>query len=503
MDNKKIIIIGAGIAGLSTGCYARMNGYDAVIFEMHSKPGGLCTSWNRKGFTFDYCLHNLAGTGKLKIRKIWQELGALIEDEIINHDVFVRIEDEQGQLLNVYTDIEKLREHLKTISPEDKDVIDNYLNAAHSLLRADFFSMGMNGFLSKLRTILKFFPIIKWTNITLEEYAQRFKNDFLKKVFSHVQYNMEGVDIPMFPHLLFMAGFEAEDMGWPKYGSLEFSRRIEKRFKELGGDIHYNNQVKKIILRDNRAVGVILENGSEYYADEIVSAGDGHNTIYKLLEGKFTNELIDSYYQSYDTNQEFGLQVFMGLKRDLKGEPHAISLLLDENLEVEGIKRNSLYVEIFDSDSGLAPEGKSVIKVVMKGNYNFWKNLNSDKESYRQEKEKVYHKVMDVLEKRFPGIKDEVEAHDVTTPVTVERYTHNFHGWQVWAPPKSNLRVMFQGLSRTLPGLKNFYMVGQWAEAMIGIPNAALSGRNLIKNLCKKDGKKFLAIIPNKSLKNI
>ena len=40
MVNKKIIIIGAGIAGLSTGCYAQMNGYDAVIFEMHNKPGG-------------------------------------------------------------------------------------------------------------------------------------------------------------------------------------------------------------------------------------------------------------------------------------------------------------------------------------------------------------------------------------------------------------------------------------------------------------------------------
>ena len=47
------------------------------------------------------------------------------------------------------------------------------------------------------------------------------------------------------------------------------------------------------------------------------------------------------------------------------------------------------------------------------------------------------------------------------------------------------------GLSKTLPGLKDFYMVGQWATAMIGIPNAALSGRNLIKELCKKDKKKF------------
>lgn len=42
---KKIVIIGAGIAGLSAGCYARMNGYDAEIYEMHSQSGGMCTAW--------------------------------------------------------------------------------------------------------------------------------------------------------------------------------------------------------------------------------------------------------------------------------------------------------------------------------------------------------------------------------------------------------------------------------------------------------------------------
>jgi phytoene dehydrogenase-like protein len=62
MAGNKLIIIGAGIAGLATGCYARMNGYDVEIFEMHTQPGGMCTSWMRKGYTFDYCIHNLSGT---------------------------------------------------------------------------------------------------------------------------------------------------------------------------------------------------------------------------------------------------------------------------------------------------------------------------------------------------------------------------------------------------------------------------------------------------------
>ncbi len=59
---EKIIIIGAGISGLSAGCYARMNGYDAEIYEMDSKPGGLCTAWKRKGYTIDGCIHWLTAS---------------------------------------------------------------------------------------------------------------------------------------------------------------------------------------------------------------------------------------------------------------------------------------------------------------------------------------------------------------------------------------------------------------------------------------------------------
>ena len=55
--DKSIIIIGAGIAGLSAGCYAQMNGYGTQIFEMHDKPGGLCTSWERQGYTFNGSIH--------------------------------------------------------------------------------------------------------------------------------------------------------------------------------------------------------------------------------------------------------------------------------------------------------------------------------------------------------------------------------------------------------------------------------------------------------------
>ena len=50
---KKVIIIGAGVSGLSAGIYGQMNGFNTEIFEMHAIPGGECTGWRRKGYYFD------------------------------------------------------------------------------------------------------------------------------------------------------------------------------------------------------------------------------------------------------------------------------------------------------------------------------------------------------------------------------------------------------------------------------------------------------------------
>ena len=75
---RSIIIIGAGIAGLSTGCYAQMNDYSTHIFEVHHKPGGLCTAWKRNGYIIDGCIHHLGGaSSNSRFYRVWEELGAV------------------------------------------------------------------------------------------------------------------------------------------------------------------------------------------------------------------------------------------------------------------------------------------------------------------------------------------------------------------------------------------------------------------------------------------
>jgi phytoene dehydrogenase-like protein len=499
ISDLSIIIIGAGIAGLSTGCYSQMNGFNSKIFEMHTKPGGVTTSWKRKSYVFDYSMHNLIGTTEnIGINQIWKELGALKENEFINHDVHLRVEDQKGNYLNIYSDLDKLEMHLKEISPEDTRIIEDFINGARKLGKVDLFSLGMGGLRRKLSLIPNLSTLRKWSKITLAEYASMFKNPFLREALKHIAYDLNPNYIPMFFLMSSFAGLDRGDLGWPKGGSLEFSKKIAKRYLELGGEIQFEALVEKIIVRGNKAIGIRLADGSEHFADIVISAADGYYTIYKMLEGRYKNKLIESYYEAVRSldEQELGLEIHFGLKRDLSGEPHFIVLLLDKPMKFDVNERWTLFLELFDHNKGLSPAGKSVMKADTLGNYPYWKNLRNDLEKYREQKQKVCEMVLLKLEERFPQIKEQIEVTDVTTPVTVERYTNNLRGWEPGQHPTDSEKVAKNGLSIILPGLERFYMVGQWAAAMVGLNTVSLMGRNLVKQICKEEGKKFITSIP-------
>jgi phytoene dehydrogenase-like protein len=80
-----------------------MSGFSTRIFEMHSAPGGLCTSWHRQGYTINGCLQWLVGTAPSSgFYRIWEELGAVQRIRFVNHEEFVRIEGVNGDTFIQY-----------------------------------------------------------------------------------------------------------------------------------------------------------------------------------------------------------------------------------------------------------------------------------------------------------------------------------------------------------------------------------------------------------------
>jgi phytoene dehydrogenase-like protein len=144
----------------------------------------------------------------------------------------------------------------------------------------------------------------------------------------------------------------------------------------------------------------------------------------------------------------------------------------------------------------MAPLGKGTIKVELASSYAFWKQLyNSDKEKYKQEKQKVAEQVIDILESHFPGIKNQVEVIDVCTLMTWERYMGGTQGWFNFPNRKLDFSMKEdladKKFKSTLPGLANFYFVGVWTTAMGSLAHNALSGKTIIRRICKNDGKEF------------
>lgn len=490
---RSIIIIGAGIAGLAAGCYGQMNGYQTRIFELHTLPGGLCTSWKRGGYTFDGCIHWLVGSSPANnFYRVWEELGAVQGRQMVNHQEFFRIEGKEGKTFILYTDVERLESYLKDLAPEDAQTIEELIEGVRHLASLEI--PIETDFLNKVKTLWKMLPLLKYFKkygkISIQDFASRFQDTFLKESFASF------FDMPDFPMiaLLMTLGFKhRQAAGYPIGGSLDFARSIECRYLDLGGDIRYKAKVVKIITDNDHAVGVQLADGTEHRADLVISAADGHATIFDMLNSRYLNKEIQSNYRDMPIFQP-RIQVSLGINKDLSSEPHSLTFPVSEPLCIADELRHNISMKHYSYDPTMAPLGKSSLVLTFVSNYDYWQKLGAGTPAYLAEKENILTQVVSVLEQRFPGIKDQIEVADVATPLTYERYTGNWQGsMEGWLITNSS---MLKQIPKTLPGLKNFYMIGQWVRPGGGLPPAAQSGRNIVKTICKRDGRKFRTTIP-------
>ena len=121
----KLVVIGAGISGLSAGIYAARVGFDVTIVEQHNIPGGLSTSWSRKGYYFEGGMHWLTGSSpEMPLNKVWKETGALQDNNPIElRDPLYTVFDENGKKVCLYRFLPQMEQALIEYAPEDKRMI--------------------------------------------------------------------------------------------------------------------------------------------------------------------------------------------------------------------------------------------------------------------------------------------------------------------------------------------------------------------------------------------
>ena len=498
---KSISIIGAGIAGLAAGCYGQMNGYETQIFEMHDQPGGVCTAWKRKDYTIDACLHWLVGSNKQSgFYPIWEELGAVQNRQFVNFEEFRRVEDENGKAFIIYADLDKLEKHMLELAPEDKAIIKSFIGGARSLIKFKIpvdKAPELYNPIDAVKMVIGMVPymgtFIKWRKVTTAEVAGWFKNPFLSRAL-HEAFAGDMDDFSAFAMLMTLAWQHKKEAGYPIGGSLPFAQAIGKRYLQLGGKINYKSPVNKIIIENSQAVGIRLADGTEHYSDLVISAADGHTTIFNMLEGKFINDKIKGYYDKLPLFPPL-VYVGLGINRDFSGLPHHVSYILDKPMSIGNHLHKSIGFTIYNYDTTLAKPGKTVIAAMFNSDYDYWKTLKQENpKQYIEQKDKIADQLVAFLDTRFPGLAKQVEMRDVATPLTWERYSGNWRGsYEGWL---ITVKTFMMRMGKELPGLNNFYMSGQWVEPGGGVPAVAMSARNVMQIICKRDKKKFITTIP-------
>jgi phytoene dehydrogenase-like protein len=481
----KIVIVGGGIAGLCAGVYASKCGYDALVLEQHTVPGGLATSWRRGDYTFETCLHWLLGSkpnGPLNAR--WREVFDIDRLSFIDPTEYARIVGETGEELPIYTDVSRMEAELLKHAPRDAMAIREL---ASTVRRLASFKMPDDFWPPSWGTLLRILPSLpllrRLSRSSIEQYGKRFRHPLLRGFFG----TGDTSSLPALALLLSLAWMSERNAGYPIGGSQALIRLIVENFERLGGELRLGAKVKRILVENDAAVGVQLEGGETVAGEWVISAADGHATIYELLGGQYADEGIDRIYRTLRPFPSY-LQVSFGIARDLSQEAPFITRLLGEPLWIDpGTELDRVSFRIFHYDPSFAPPGRTAVTCFLPTrSFAYWVDLKAhDPTRYALEKRRIAEAVTTILEKGMPRLRQAIEVTDVSTPATVIDHTGNWQGsMEGWLmTPRTGVKP----LRSTLPGLRQFLMIGQWVLPGGGLPSGLITARSALRAVCKHD----------------
>ncbi len=479
---KSVVIIGAGMAGLTTAAYLARAGVKVQVFEQHTLPGGYISSFVREGYTFPAGPTSFGSNGI--IFPILKELG------LGNKRSFVRAAHQMSWAeYNIpFHTPQQVQRDLSECFPEDRRGLERYFHwvdvggkGFKELLESGI--MFGRGVLQTMLPLLLRHPLFPWaslvasgqTNISLHE--RYFKNASLRKMLNQLGYPV-------------MAGQNTLGMWttffydtWVPAGGMQAFANIFVRFiREHGGEVHLGKRVKRICLENGKAIGLQMDDGPMIHAHWVVSAADLHHTCFDLIGPEHLPRLMATKL-GRARSSEAAFAVYLGLR----GSPQ-LSRLLERFKEshVCFTCKDGQYIQLVllsKDDPSLAPTGKHTVYVGMLVPYEAWKPFKGNESAYRDRKTAFAEEIITRAEEFIPGLRAHIEVQEAASPLTFERYTSNWRGgtagWN-WNPQYAP----HFDFARDLP-IKNFYAVGHYVFNPGGVPTAMITAWYIAREILK------------------
>jgi len=465
--NKEIydaVIIGAGISGLICGCYLAKAGMKVLIAEQHHKPGGYCTTFKRKGFSFDATAHCFGGYRENGMtRKVFEDLGINKKIKIIRSDPASQVVMADKEVF-FWSDVNKTIHSFQAAFPDESNEIENFF---YFLIKPNPSSF------SRIRS--------SSFGDLLNDY---FKNEKLKSILSAPLLGIGGlpssqmsafIGAKLFSEFLIDGGY------YPEGGMQTLSDAIADRFRELGGELKLSCLVSKIKVKDNKIRGIIIEKEGFIPSNYVISNCDARQTFLKLIGKtvipqdfilkikKMTPSLSDFIlYIGTDGNFESslipGINLCFFLHYDLER-----AYLAARKCDIDGFGGFLLHVA----------HDKSTILAYIPASYknkSYWDNNK--------------HNFMEFLVKQIekyavPNLSKHILYKEAASPHTLHRYTLNYRGASYgWAGTSSQLADPDLRKPSFIQGL---YLTGHWATLGVGISGVIYVGYDTAKLIVRKE----------------
>ncbi len=488
MARPHIAIIGGGLAGLSAGCYARMNGFPVTLIEHNLTLGGVCTAWSRAPYMIDGCIHWLTGG---PFDRLYRELAISPVVELRKLTQFATYRHARDEIsIPVVSDLDQLAHTLGALAPEDRDEITLLISAARriALVQPNITQppelMGLRELMASIWSMRHFATDLLHLRKPLRNYVeQHLASERLRQFFT----SMFPAEAPALVAAWILGFLERGYLSRPVGGTARFRDALIARFTELGGVARTHTTVDEITVQGDRATGVRVSDGKLIPADYVISTSSMPETILRLLGGRYGLERATHKFEHWEMFDPIVLVSF-GVERTFAGMPATLYVDAVEPFDTGGRKADHLYLRIYNDDPSFAPPGHTIVQAMLPTEYDYWATRNSD---YHTAKQQLSERTLAAIERYLPGTRETVRMVDVATPLTYWGMARSWRGaYEGWKP---SAEALFSHVEKRLEGLDGFFMAGQWVEPGGGIPVAIMSGRQSVQLICAEESSPFVA----------
>ncbi len=492
MEKKKIIVIGSGFGGLSAGIRLATKGHDVTILEKLDKPGGRAYLFEMNGFKFD------AGptviTAPFLFEEIFKDAGKDIKDYVKFEPLspFYRIFNHEGKHFDYNADNDFILSEIERWSPEDKEGYLKFIKTTKAIYQKGFVELSDKPFL-KFTDMLKVAPdLIKLQSYKMVYgYVSKFiKNEFLRQCFSFHPLLVGGNPFDTTSIYALIHYLEREwGVHYAMGGTSALVNALVRLFKEQGGKLLLNSEVKELITEGRRIKKVVMKDGTAHEADIVVSNGDVATTYMDLIDESARRKNTDGKLKRMKYSMSLFVIYFGTKKRytDSKLRHHNIILGPRYKELLNDIFRKKILAEDFSlylhmptiTDSSLAPEGCESFYVLspvphLEGEID-WDKKGKE---YRD-------KIMGFLEKNYlPNLQENIVAEHYVDPRYFKNKLNSYLGSAFSVQPVLTQSAWFRPHNRS-EDFENLYFTGAGTHPGAGLPGVVSSAKivdDLINN---------------------